>query len=332
MGRAENARVPDKDISLKAINYANHSDWDSIPSGPYPEQVVAETNEDLELLCSALREAGVEVVRPTPLNTASKHGNGHWEANGYYTYCPRDSVLSFGHHLIESPMPLRARQGETECFRSLFLRAMQSGANWVSAPRPLLLDECYDVSDVQPDKLTLRESEPCFDAANILKCGRDLFYLISNSGNKLGAQWLQNFLGSEFRVHTLEGIYSYMHLDSTISLLRPGLVLLNPARISKDTVPAPLDTWEPIWCPEPVDIGYYGSYCHSSTWIGMNLLMVNPNLAIVEKNQLPLIRLLEKHRIDVIALPTRHSRTLGGGFHCVTLDLLREGNPESYFS
>jgi hypothetical protein len=33
---------------------------------------------------------------------------------------------------------------------------------------------------------------------------------------------------------------------------------------------------------------------------------------------------LEKHNIECAMLPMRHARTLGGCFHCVTVDLERE--------
>lgn len=56
----------------------------------------------------------------------------------------------------------------------------------------------------------------------------------------------------------------------------------------------------------------------------MNLLMIDPKTAIVDKNQLHLIKALEERKIEVWALELRHARTLGGGFHCVTLDLHRE--------
>jgi glycine amidinotransferase/scyllo-inosamine-4-phosphate amidinotransferase 1 len=58
----------------------------------------------------------------------------------------------------------------------------------------------------------------------------------------------------------------------------------------------------------------------------MNMLVVDPNTVIVDKNQPELIRTLESYRFTVIPLELRHSRTLGGGFHCVTLDLLRASN------
>ena len=56
----------------------------------------------------------------------------------------------------------------------------------------------------------------------------------------------------------------------------------------------------------------------------MNLLMIDPKTAIVDKNQLGLIKQLEQHNIEVWAMQLRHSRTLGGGFHCVTLELYRD--------
>jgi len=228
-------------------------------------------------------------------------------------------------------MPQRARHFETQSLRHIFLDGLKRGGSWISAPKPVLSDESYQVQGVHREMLTLREVEPCFDAANVLRCGRDLFYLVSNSGNKLGAMWLQSTLGSEFKVHLIENVYTYMHLDSTVSFLRPGLVLLNPSRIRKDNVPAGLDRWDIIWCEEPVDIGFAGAHAQASTWIGMNLFMVRPDLAIVEERQLPLIRQLEKHGINVLPLPIRHARTLGGGFHCVTLDLKRKGILEQYF-
>jgi N-dimethylarginine dimethylaminohydrolase len=46
---------------------------------------------------------------------------------------------------------------------------------------------------------------------------------------------------------------------------------------------------------------------------------------IVDRAQTGLIHKLEhEYQFQVIPLELRHSRTLGGGFHCVTLDLHRE--------
>jgi glycine amidinotransferase/scyllo-inosamine-4-phosphate amidinotransferase 1 len=219
-------------------------------------------------------------------------------------------------------MALRSRYFETFSFRDEFIDYMKKGVRWVSAPKPMLRDELYDRSDLS--QLTLKEIEPIFDAANILRCNDDILYLLSNTGNKLGAQWLQNFLGSEYRVHILENMYSYSHLDSTMALLREGLCLLNPDRVNEDNIPELLKSWDKIWCPEMVDIGYYGKFNHASVWIGINLLSLNSNLVICDENQKELHKELYKHNIEVIPMKLRHSRTLGGSFHCTTLDIWRE--------
>ena len=56
----------------------------------------------------------------------------------------------------------------------------------------------------------------------------------------------------------------------------------------------------------------------------MNMLVVDPHTVVVDRHQVELIRKLEQWSFTVIPLELRHSRTLGGGFHCVTLDLVRQ--------
>jgi glycine amidinotransferase/scyllo-inosamine-4-phosphate amidinotransferase 1 len=54
------------------------------------------------------------------------------------------------------------------------------------------------------------------------------------------------------------------------------------------------------------------------------MLVVDPNTIVVDAAQTDLIQLLEKHHFTVIPMTLSHSRTLGGGFHCVTLDIWRQ--------
>ena len=64
-------------------------------------------------------------------------------------------------------------------------------------------------------------------------------------------------------------------------------------------------------------------YPYASKWIALNMLSVDSETVIVDANQLDLINNLKNNGITVIPKELRHSRTLGGGFHCVTLDLQR---------
>lgn len=314
--------MPVEDVSLRAINYAGSSHR-AISAGPYPQHVIDEANEDLEHLCRIFTAAGVVVHRPDIPQTDVTHGVDGWRSDGYYAFCPRDGLLVIGDTIIEAPMALRARYTDAFPYRRILLDAMRDGARWIAAPKPRLADDSYD-DHADREHKSLRNLEPVFDAANVLRADGDVFFLESNSGNALGAEWLQRAVGPEYRVHLLRGIYSYMHLDSTIALLRPGLALLNPERLDPTNVPHALAGWRLLWCPPPVDIGYVPPYEHASRWIGMNLLMLDPDTAIVEQSQLPLIRLLETEGLTVIPIPMRHARTLGGAAHCVTLDLQRD--------
>jgi glycine amidinotransferase len=306
VGIADEAKIPEIDLSMRTINYADKLDISNVPVGNYPEQVIEEANEDLEIFVSFLKSQNIEVVRPEKNNPK------------YYNYCPRDSVFIHSNLTLATPMPIKSRNGEWKSFKKHLISPIEAEC---SHHKDLYNVKCLN----DKDTLSLTEYSPAFDAANIIRANDDVLYLVSNTGNKKGAQLLQEFLGDEVEVHTLEGVYSYIHIDSTIAFLREGLMLLNPERIkSKEVLPKPFCDWDEIWCPEPIDIGYYSCYNNASKWINMNLFSINENLVVLEEHQHNLRKELEHHNIECNMLPMRHQRTLGGGFHCVTLDLERE--------
>ena len=136
-------------------------------------------------------------------------------------------------------------------------------------------------------------------------------------------------VGSEYRVRAYEGVYSGSHVDTTITSVRPGCVVVNAERVGPHNLPDVFDGWDVIYQSDIVDIGFTGT-SYASKWIGINFLMVTPELAIVDPVQVSLIKQLEKRKVNILPLRLRHARTLGGGFHCVTLDVRRQGVLESY--
>ena len=200
----------------------------------------------------------------------------------------------------------------------------ESGYKWIKAPTPILFDKNFkeEITGVP----SLNNEEILFEAANCIRVNDDILYQVSNTGNEKGARWLQSVLGDKYKVHLCKNLYSYAHLDSTIIPLREGLVLYNASRVTEDNEPELFKSWDKIWIDE----------CHStklwtnlpwgaSEWIGLNLLSINPNLVIVDQKQKQLIEKLEKHNMEILPLELRHDRLLAGGFHCVTLDLKRDG-------
>nr|1BWD_A Chain A, PROTEIN (INOSAMINE-PHOSPHATE AMIDINOTRANSFERASE) [Streptomyces griseus]1BWD_B Chain B, PROTEIN (INOSAMINE-PHOSPHATE AMIDINOTRANSFERASE) [Streptomyces griseus] len=329
VGTAVGARVPTADRSVFAVEYAgDYESQEQIPSGAYPDRVLKETEEELHVLAAELTKLGVTVRRPGPRDHSALIKTPDWETDGFHDYCPRDGLLSVGQTIIETPMALRSRFLESLAYKDLLLEYFASGSRWLSAPKPRLTDDSYAPQAPAGERLT--DEEPVFDAANVLRFGTDLLYLVSDSGNELGAKWLQSAVGDTYTVHPCRKLYASTHVDSTIVPLRPGLVLTNPSRVNDENMPDFLRSWENITCPELVDIGFTGDKPHCSVWIGMNLLVVRPDLAVVDRRQTALIRLLEKHGMNVLPLQLTHSRTLGGGFHCATLDVRRTGALETY--
>jgi hypothetical protein len=113
------------------------------------------------------------------------------------------------------------------------------------------------------------------------------------------------------------------------------LILCNPGRINDETLPEILKQWEVIYSPPMENTDRYDAEYLSksigSKWIDMNVFSINPDLVVVDRDQTALIKLLERHGLEVIPLKLRHSKMLGGGFHCVTLDIRRAGSLEGYF-
>jgi N-dimethylarginine dimethylaminohydrolase len=291
-----------------------------LPRGKFSQHIIDEANEDLQILADTLTSLNVEVYRPTDIDHAHTVKTHEWETDGMYNYCPRDVLLVVDDLVIECPMVYRSRQFESAAYFKIKTKAIQDDARWISAPRPrLLTQDTY----VMNGNIILSEREPMFDAANILRHNDDILYLVSNSGNRLGAKWLQNILGKKYRVHIVDNLYSYAHIDSTISVLRDGLVLLNGSRVNDDNCPALFKTWDKIYVDDVVPQSFY-KYPYASKWIALNMFSVDPHTVIVDKNQTELIKKLEQWSMTVIPLELRHSRTLGGGFHCVTLDLNRQ--------
>ena len=215
---ADHAIVPEIDLSVRTINYADRKDITDISVGSYPQQVIDEANEDLEVFVNFLQRQNVEVIRPNRLET------------DYYNFCPRDVIFTHKDISIATPMPLRCRRDAWKPFSEIL------DFEVISCDYS---DELYNLECVgNKDVLALKELSPAFDAANILRSNDDILFLVSNSGNVKGAELLQEILGDRAKVHLLQGVYSYMHIDTTIAFLREGLMLLNPERIkSVDILP-----------------------------------------------------------------------------------------------
>lgn len=288
VGTAAHANWPSDDPVWKEEK--RHTAWNQSdpPSGPVPDWIIQETEEDLSELCDILRTAGVTVHRPAKID--------YQESDGFSGYCPRDRVLIAGDVVVDVAMMFPSRDQEIMGLQLL----MHPEVPHITMPRDQGL---------------------ICDAANICRLDDHWLFLQSRSGNTKAAAWLaETFPGTKIHVcHFYQGV----HIDSTVLPLREGVVMLNASRVTPDTVPEPLKNWHKIWITDCVAQDFY-QYPFASKWIGMNCLSISPDTVIVDAAQTEIIKTLEQQHFTVIPHTLRHARTLGGGHHCVTLDLWRQ--------
>lgn len=287
VGDATNANWPVTDPVFALESQKTTWKETPVPRGPVPQRIIDESNEDLDILATTLIGLGVEVIRPDPLNFQVH--------DGLYNYCPRDRLLVYGNTIVDPAMMYHCRDMELQCY--------------------------HDIVDAAPRYLHMPRNEGMImDAANVLRLGNQMLFLESASGNRAAYDWLC----AQFPMVEIElcNFYAGVHIDSTIVPLRRGLVLLNASRVKFDNVPRVFDGWHKIWVQDVVAQDFY-QYPYASKWIGLNMLVVDPHTVICDAAQTALIKTLKSYKFTVIPLQLRHSRTLGGGFHCVTLDLVR---------
>ena len=289
------------------VGIATHANWPSndpvfaeessktlwtetpVPSGPVPQWIVDEANEDLDILAKTIMAYGAIVRRPQPYN---------WiERQGMYNYCPRDRLLIAGDTVVDPAMMYPCRNQEIAALENII-----SGQKIIRMPK---------------------NAGMVLDAANIARLGDTWLFLESFSGNRAAYDWLC----VQFPTINIElvNFYAGVHIDSTVVPLRKGLVLLNGHRVNESNCPRAFDSWTKLYVDEVVAQDFY-QYPYASKWIALNMLVLDPHTVICDRHQTNLIKLLEQHKFTVIPLELRHSRTLGGGFHCVTLDTWRSND------
>jgi glycine amidinotransferase len=227
-------------------------------------------------------------------------------------------------------------------YRSLLAEYSRRGSRWISAPKPRLMDRSFaPISQPEPhEPLLLRagekfrnpltEMEPLFDAADFMRCGRDIFYIRSVLTNQFGIDWLQRHLGPGFRFHEIEVIDRRpAHIDTTFLPLAPGKAMVNPDFVPR--LPPVLKSWDILYPPPPVSMKTPSPFQFGSPWLNINVFSLDEERVFVDAQQKALIVKLKDWGFRPIAIPFQHYYGFGGGFHCSTLDIRRRGDLRSYF-
>ncbi len=322
-------------------------------TGPRPLDTVEKANAQLDNLAKVLEEHGVIVDRPEPLQFNQAVVTPYFMTGSQFGCMPpRDVLLTIGSDIICASMSFRSRFFEHYCYHGNLRKYFEEDPEfrWFYGPRPQLSDESYDMhywDDVNGEPVTeeillertanlemvTKEHEILFDAADVLRLGKDLFVQKGLTTNWKAMEWLRRMYPG-FRVHSLNfpGDPYPIHIDATFVPLRPGLIINNPhRRLPKEQRKIfEANDWEIVDAAMPAH-KEPPELCYSSVWLSMNCLVLDHDTVIVEASETAQCEQMDKLGMNVIPVPFRDAYPFGGGLHCATADVYREGDCQDYF-
>lgn len=313
------------------------------------KRIFEETNEDLETLCEILKNEGVTVHRPKQIFKFTEDDSIDlpWLKSQFpnHPLMPRDILGVYGTNIVEHFTGDGGRFFENLAYQHVSRNLYDRGMRWISMPMPVVTTHKIPYAD-------MNNSQILYHAANLIKCGKDLFYSLpgdvdfqKGKGTSAGLEWLKKELGDQFRFNQ---IHTGGHADGKIALLKPGVLMT----WNKRWVPEKLHGWDIIEVTSekelPIEFQkirkqrYYKNFIEEwfGHWIGnvdetvfdVNVFSIGPDKVICTGTNNHAFRRMEKHGITPIYWKFRHQYFWDGGIHCVTQDLVREGNQEDYFA
>ena len=347
VGVAENSNIPPMEPALEP---KLSKDSGMIGShGPRPKEAVEKAKIQLDNFVKILESLEVKIDRPTPIDFSKTISTPDWVNDGMFGCMPpRDVILTVGNEMLEAPMSYRCRWFEYLAYRPLLEKYYEEDPNmrWEAAPKPRLTASTYK-KNYLPEGITieqrykkienrdmiLTENEPLFDAAEVLRFGKDLFFHNNFTSNLKGLNWLKRHFPNH-RVHqiNLPGDLIPTHIDACFTPIKPGVMIINPNRkISPEQRKIFDDNKWAIHEAAPSIHNAPPPMCYSSIWLSMNVLIINPKTICVEASEEKMIKQMESFGMDVVPVPFRDVYAFGGSLHCSTTDVYREGECEDYF-
>ena len=208
-------------------------------SGPRPYHTVKAAMKQMDNFEDLLKSHGIRVDRPDPklCKWTKPTETPFWKSGTEFGCMPaRDVLLTVGNEMVEATMSFRSRWFEYRAYRDILRRYWLEDHNmkWEAAPKPNLTDETYKENYLTEhesadeafrlEKMANRDfvtkdwHEPLFDAADILRIGKDLFCQQGFTTNLAGIEWIRRHF-PDHRVHCLNfpGDPYPIHIDFKVS-------------------------------------------------------------------------------------------------------------------
>ncbi len=323
VGRAEHSCFPQiPPHMIEATMPAEHAENFSTKRS-FPSDLLAKADRELAQLASVLQENGVRVYRPERFDWS--------EFGGYTAAMPRDGLLTVGNTIIEACFSWECRHQEIERAFSAILEelATDKSVKVVRAPKVADPDAIYEGVKSGMDgghQWAINNSRPAFDAADFLRFGNTLIGQLSNVTNRKGVEYLRKAVPKGYTVKLLDVTDEHaMHIDATILPLKKGLLVYNPERVSEAALRKHevFRDWELHAYPHVPTPREDPPLYMTSAWLVMNVLSLDEKRVLVEARDKDFAEYLKKLGMEPILCPFQHVNSIGGSFHCATVDLVR---------
>jgi len=302
------------------------------------QQILYETNEDLENLKIILKKLDVEVYQPNAFtNETSLMSVDNPVALQYPPLQPRGEFLTLGKKCLQiSTLPIWSYIKEIvheSCYENQF-------------------NECWKPGE------QVKINGNFVSGANCIKLG-DRIILPPDLDTKCREIYVERWKQQGYKMIETQ---CHGHTDGVFNCPKPGVIVtLNDIQDYKKNFPnwdilyLPDQSWSKIspflklknkvggrwWVPGQELNNNFIQFVNEwlSTWVGyveetvfdVNMLSISEEIVIVNNYNKTVFDFLKKHQIQPIIWKQRHRYFWDGGVHCLTVDLEREGSRENYF-
>ena len=306
------------------------------------QQILNETDEDLNNLQKIIEQYGAKVYRPDLLYKAGFHLTqlGGDISPPLPPLTPRDWQITLGQKLLRI-IPMQGLDNICAEFKDQIVNPHINPENGF-----------WDTNCILNGA----------SASCIVRVGRDVFFDNSDYLRPEQTKWIvDNCLGPEYRIH--EAITDG-HGDAVFAILKPGVILSSKhdenlhfdrdfpgwevLRIMDSSIDAAMtvgkfkqENFNGRWYvpgPKPTSefVNFVDTYLNK--WVGyvaetvfdVNCLVLDEENIIFSAYNKEVFAFCERHKINPIISELRHSYFWDGGISCCTQDLTRRGGLETY--
>ncbi|AAM07007.1 TPA: amidinotransferase [Methanosarcina acetivorans] len=293
------AYVPEK-MQKQLRDYAGKLFSETSP-GDY-ERAVAQ----VENLVEFLEKRNIVIHRPRALSDEELRAYYEFSSFSGQTYA-RDSMIVIGNHVIEAALRQPWRFKERFGLRPLFEQlAAERDCHYAVMPPPSPMRQ----EDIQSG------TGAYLEGGDVFPFGKDV--LVGHSQGNFatsmkGIEWLRNYLGDEYTVHTVALGADYLHLDDGLATVREGLAIICPDMFVEG-LPDLIKGWEFI------NVTKY----EALNLLAGNGMILGPNEILIDKRLPHIAEQLDKKGVNVHTIEYDAITIFAGGLRCSHHPLVRE--------